>query len=435
MPEMSEQQKLERRKLERAIVATLLGDPTKYPHAAAKLRSEYFSDRLCRRIFFVQDELYHLENVEPSASNLLASGKLTHDESSQLTEVSLEEDRFNLPMLIHRLCEMEAGSRCKAAQDQADRQEDVFKRLATLREGLTAAESVIQGANRKTKSESIDGVLLRASERASGKRRPFATGFSTIDAMLEGGLSEGGLSFVGGYPGEGKTSFALAIAVHEARIGVQTEFLEGEMTEDEIHDRAARMFYGGDLVSWLKEYDKLPLEIVPMTDRSPGRLLAAVEYGVVKGARFLVVDYLQCFASQERETDRHYLAIKNLSAQLRGLLLRHAEKGSMVHIMALSNLNRTEAGSGRPGLFSLYGSSGLGHDCTEALMIYSDNTENARLQEAQTGHRAVTVELVKARKGQRGPVNFTFYGSSQIFSEGRAESFAGFTLAGGNGHG
>jgi replicative DNA helicase len=175
-----------------------------------------------------------------------------------------------------------------------------------------------------------------------------------------------------------------------------------------------------------------------MMERKPGRLLASVEYAAVNGARLVIVDYLQCFANQERETDKHFLSIKHLSAQLRAQLLRHSETGKMLHVMALSSLNRSEASSGRPGLASLFGSSGLSHDCTESIMIYSENSEDARMKEALTGQRPVIVEIVKARNGQRGPVGFTFFGEPQRFEEQNArEIFAGFTLEipGGSGHG
>jgi replicative DNA helicase len=315
---------------------------------------------------------------------------------------------------------MESAERLWASDKAADGEADIFKKLALKLDGLTAAESVLQGAVRRTKHESIRGVIQREEERASGKRAPFATGFPSVDAMLCGGLSEAGLSFLGGYAGEGKTSFALAIAIHAARQGIKAEFIEGEMTEDELHDRAARMLHGRtrpDFARWLEEYEQLPLDVVALSDRTPGRLLSAVEYAVVGGARFLVVDYLQAFAQMQSETGQHYLAIKNLSAQLRALTLRHAEKGTLIHVMALSNLNRSEAAGWRPGLSSLYGSSGLAHDCTEAFMVNSENSEDARRAEALTGRRTVTVEIVKARNGQRGPLPFTFDGSRQRFEE------------------
>jgi hypothetical protein len=73
--------------------------------------------------------------------------------------------------------------------------------------------------------------------------------------MLKGGLSEGGLSFLGGFAAEGKSSFALSVAIHATRNGIKTEFLEGEMPADELHDRAARMCHSGGLVQWLDEYE------------------------------------------------------------------------------------------------------------------------------------------------------------------------------------
>jgi replicative DNA helicase len=285
---------------------------------------------------------------------------------------------------------------------------------------VSTAEGVIQRASHKSKHERINDVLARWHKEASGAVTKFPAGFARMDSMLNGGFSPAGLSFVGGYAGEGKSDFALSVAIHLARAGVNVSFLEGEMPEDELHDRAARMTSGPGSkarLDWLAEYESLPLDFLLLSDRTPSRLLGAAERAVLDGARFVVVDYLQTFSQIERDADKHYLAIKNLSAQLRALLLRQAEKGVMLHIMALSNLNRSEAGSGRPGLSSLYGSSGLAHDCTEAIMVYSENSESARFQELQTGERSVTVEVVKARNGRRGPLPFVFTGGHHRFRE------------------
>lgn len=52
-------------------------------------------------------------------------------------------------------------------------------------------------------------------------------------------------------------------------------------------------------------------------------------------------------------------------------------------------------------------------------MLHSEAGEEDRLQETLTGRRIVTVEVVKARNGQRGPLPFTFDGQLQRFEEER----------------
>jgi RecA/RadA recombinase len=399
--------------IEHGIIGTVLIDPKHLPHIMARIRSEYFTDTLCRQVFEVASELYN-SSVEPSLQNVRASGKMSEEQMVGLSPILARADFFDLNLLTHILCEQEAKMRLDLGLEAARQAVDTFRAVTLAQDACQAAQAVLLGAARMTKGERIDRVALRFSEETRGKVTRFPTGFPTLDRMLRGGLSEAGLSFVGGYAGEGKTSFALAIAVHLAQLGTKVEFLEGEMPEYELHDRAARMLHGqgnGGRLLWLKEYEALPLDLILLPDRTPHKLLASVEYAAVNGARFIVADYLQAFAQQQNETDRHYLSIKNLSADLRALVLRHAEKGEMIHVMALSNLNRSELARGPggrrmpPGLGSLYGSAGLAHDCTEAIMVYSEDEE--RLREATTGQRSVTVEVVKARDAMRGPLPST----------------------------
>ena len=409
--------KRNRTEIERAIIGTILADPGQLSPIASRIRADYFADGFCQRVFEAAQEL-HRANVEATPENLGASGTLEAADTRELFAVIAEANAYDIRVLTLALCEEEATSRLRGGLELAGREEDPFEAVTRARAGCQAAESVLLGAIRRTKAQRIDRVLLHFREQAEGKRTPFPTGFPTLDTMLNGGYSEAGLSFCGGYAGEGKTSFALAVAVHLARRGVKVEFLEGEMPEHELHDRAARMLYGAGEQrrhDWLAEYKDLPIDILLLADRTPAKLLASVDYAVVNGARFIIVDYLQAFAQMQSDTDRHYLAIKNLSAQLRSLVLRYAENGTMIHVMALSNLNRNEMQRGRPGLASLYGSSGLAHDCTEALMIHSE--EKTRTLELMSGRRDVTVEVVKARNGRRGPLPFLFDGALQRFTE------------------
>lgn len=409
----------DRARLERTIAASWLLEPAAFPVVRGKIQEAYFADGFARRLFEVSTTLSQM-NVEASATNIAASGKLSEDETVQLAEVLTLADGTNLRMLLLRLCEIHAAGCLNSGLQAAARTEDVFQALEIARIAVTAGEGVIQRAAHKAKPERINEVLARWHREATGATARFPSGYELLDSLLNGGFSPAGLSFAGGYAGEGKTTLALAIAIHLARTGVNVMFLEGEMPEDELHDRAARMTKGAGTrgrLDWLEEYEALPLDFLLLADRTPSRLLGAAERAILDGARFVVVDYLQAFSQIERETDKHYLAIKNLSAQLRALVLRHAERGVMLHIMALSNLNRSEAGSGRPGLSSLYGSSGLAHDCTEAIMVYSENSETARFEEMRTGERPVTLEVVKARNERRGPLPFLFMGALQRFRE------------------
>jgi hypothetical protein len=155
-----------RRHIERAIVATVLSDPQQLPRIEGKVQLSYFVDPLCKAIFSAQRDLYHLENVEPDAANILASGKLSYEDASQLIDLTMEEDRYNLALLAFRLCEMEADRKRIEAQRDAETKGDNFEKLSTLEAGITSERSVLEGAKRKEKREHINDVLARAHERA-----------------------------------------------------------------------------------------------------------------------------------------------------------------------------------------------------------------------------------------------------------------------------
>lgn len=410
----------ERQSIEAAIVATTLQYPEDFADIVTQIHPEYFGDSTCRRTFEVQTEI-HKANTDPSMQNVLASGKLSREDQDELiAHIVHQERRTDLRILIRRLSELEAQDRLRRGLSQALGTTDVFKSLQITSTALTAADAVIQGTLRRSKEARLAEVRKRLDDKAVSKCTPIPTFFPIIDAMLKGGLSPAGVSFLGGYPGEGKTSFALTIAVNAARQGIPTLVVEGEMMEMELHSRAARTFHGPErehLDAWLDEYARLPLDIFMLSERTPRRLLGCLEQAANNGSRLLVVDYMQAFAALAAETDRYFQSIKLLSAELRALALRQSERGNFVHIMALSSLNRSEASAGRPTLASLYGSSGLAHDCTEAFIIYSGNDKEARMSEMRTGYRSTTIEIVKARAGIRGPISFEFHGASQRFSE------------------
>lgn len=159
---------------------------------------------------------------------------------------------------------------------------------------------------------------------------------------------------------------------------------------------------------FISEMYKLPFEPVIISERTLSNLVDAVRTEIHDGSKLIFIDYLQVFAQKSGRTSE-FEGIKIASETLRGLSLRH-----QVHICAASAFNRNESTQDRPTLNSLYGSSGLGHDATVAMIVYGEQND---VPELLTPLRNVVLGVVKNRGGARGTISLKYHLDSQRMEE------------------
>lgn len=398
------------------------------------LLPEYFPDRQDALTFEAASSLAR-EGIPPNALNLANSGKLGNNAEVRLVELGNAHSGFEDAGILIRCLVEEWGKRQIRDLGERSTKADFFDLLQQLDCLSMSIGRAVTALERRSKESQVQAVDRYFQDKRAGRIRMISTGWPSLDGPLKGGLSDSGLSYLVAPAGFGKTSFALAVAIHAARFGFPVHFIQGEMTEAQMHRRATLITQGADpeidagaWARWIADYlHKLPLRIEVLTERTPSGAIRECQQAAADGARLIVLDYLQVFSelSGERIVDasKEFLAIRHLSRRLRQFALKTG-----AHVLAISARNRNEDGR-RPTLSTLYGGTGLEHDCTEAFILrrYADtlteydDAEKKRRLEAVEQERAVCpmiLDIAKARDAITGPLRFTYNKQTQRFCEG-----------------
>ncbi|MBN2742722.1 MAG: AAA family ATPase [Marinilabiliaceae bacterium] len=272
--------------------------------------------------------------------------------------------------------------------------------------GKTTAEQLATDAPKEIK-ELLPTVLEEVRAKSNGDVIGLTTGFPTLDTHL-GGLVGGRVYIIGGRPGQGKTSVALNMAVHNAMSGVNCLFVSLEQT---AIDLAAKVLAGqANIGHGTLERGELNSTQWQNLDLGVGRLCSAkgklhvsdklknIEHlaAIVRkskkcnGLGLVVVDYLQLIPSTTKGTVREQ-EIATISRAIK--LLAMAEN---LPIIALSQLNR-EA-KGEPRLNQLRESGSLEQDADVVLLVYRPSLDGDESARADYGELIVA----KNRRGTLG---------------------------------
>lgn len=218
------------------------------------------------------------------------------------------------------------------------------------------------------------------------------TGIRHLDGMI-GGFHPGDLVILGGRPGMGKSSLALAFALNAARDGFGVAFSSLEMTPDSLAlraiseetDRRGRGVAYADARRGVMSDDdfdtfryaavdihQLPIRIIPPTVRDLGGLYSAVrrtlKHFEAKEIPFgaLVVDYLQLLRVERRS---RFEEITEISIALKQMALQFN-----IPVIALSQLSRQveQREDKRPMMSDLRESGQLEQDADLILFCYRD---------------------------------------------------------------
>jgi replicative DNA helicase len=415
----ADEQELERKQTELDLIGILLVRPNELQDLIRSIKPELF--KYCRRYIDAILKTYDKgENID--VKNVCLVGNLNGDEVIELTEITKDVSRLTNPsLLLGKLREYLQGDkiaelrlRLKAGERSTDDE------VNDIRASLQEIESIGR-ANMPNKKELLSG-FIEYCQKSDSER--IQTPFNTLNKMLNGGLSLGGYTLLGGTPGSGKTSFMLEIGLNAAKQGKKVAFIEGEMEANEILERLGGIDTGKEINLFKKNYEQhikpfnaefyeLPFEIIPLFDRNLDNLMKEVKYWANDGAKLIFIDYLQVFPPKRAYKDE-FMEIRETSRRLRELALMHN-----VHIFVASSLNRSEANANKISpdkisLNSFYGSSGLGHDCSLGLILSGEQSE---IDEFIKPERMVKLHVVKNRSGARGDITLKYYLRSQRFEE------------------
>lgn len=291
-------------------------------------------------------------------------------------------------------------------------------------DALAAAESVVQEAiagggakGLKPAADVLVGVLDAIDNPMPERIIP--TGFSSIDALIRGGMRGGNQIILAARPSVGKTALALAIArnILETQAGVL--FVSYEMTAAEIVERLIAIVSAipmddfrrmrNSVQDAARQIDRLPLYV---DDSQPNinQLCATIRIASRKGVRLVVADYLQLIPPEDSRAMRE-TQVASVSRKLKQVALSCG-----VTVLALSQLNRQveNRDNPRPRLSDLRESGAIEQDADIVGMLWRPNKDGGPDKGADN---VACVDLAKNRNGRCGQIELAWHGPTATFAE------------------
>lgn len=350
---------------ERGILGAILLDNAAYDQAASKISAEAFSLDSHRRIFLRMQELF--EDGKPIDFNTLTEQLGRHGEIESVGGVvyvtSLADgiprvknishyceivlDKFISRQMIHV-----ANAAIASAYEQSDSGKRTLEYFVDSLLNLQA-NGVKEFA--VTPKEFSDQVLanMAAMREHHSRLVGFSLGMESIDHRTTG-VRKKELCVIGGRPGQGKTSWALQIAIHNCVRGLPVAFFSLEMDKESLLQRVYSCHGdieftklrtpflmtdvdGYGLVRVKEKVDEWPLYIDDDSSGENGLTLPELCSRIrllkrQKGVELFIIDYLQLIGSVGKDQREKIMRIVRR--------LRRLAKSENIAIILLSQMPR-----------------------------------------------------------------------------------------------
>jgi replicative DNA helicase len=268
--------------------------------------------------------------------------------------------------------------------------------------------------------------------RMSGAIKPVRTGYTDLDARLDGGLERGTLTVVAARPGMGKTAFGLGIARNASHDGVGL-FFSMEMSRTQVSDRnvsaIAKIPQG-----WLRKPSDNP-----STEGVDHRNWTAISHAIAKTREMnLIVDYKTGMNTIEirakaRKVRRQaggldVIVIDQLSfitgghseksyeavgEHTRALVALAKELDCAVILLCQLNRECEKRPNKRPIMADLAMSGSIEQDAANILFLYRDEKYHPDTPD----HGVCEVNCEKLRQGEPGTVALAYIGEQTRFDD------------------
>lgn len=421
---------------ERAVLGAILLDNSAYDQANSKLSVEAFSLDSHRKIFLRMQELF--ESGTPIDFNTLTEqlGKRKEIESvggvayiTALTDglprvkniqsyCDILIDKFISRQIIHA-----SNSATAAAYEQADSGK---RMLEYLLENLLALQSNGIKEFALTPGEFSDQVFANMTEMREKKTRliGFSLGLDGINHKTTG-IRKKELAIIGGRPGQGKTSWALQIAIDNCLSGIATAFFSLEMDKESLLQRVyscrGQIDFTRIRVPFLlqdmdlyalgqikQEVDSWPLYVDDDANGETGMSLSELCSRIrllkrQKGVRLFIIDYLQLIAAAGKDERGKIMRIVRR--------LRRLAKAEDIAIIALSQMPRPKDHNmnKRPTMYDLL-ESGEIEQAAHLVMLpwWSTDDEGQYIEEK-------VIVIAKQRNGETWDEPVRYIGKFQKY--------------------
>jgi len=336
--------------------------------------------------------------------------------------------------------------------DLPTRHSAYIEQASRLREQVVASFPADESAS--AIPAAIERMWSRYEAIREGKKPPLlATGFESIDQLLDGGMEADQLIVLGGRPAHGKSALSSQIALHVAQQGYPVLIWSGEMSVDQLtrrllsvlsdvpasNMRSGQMSMAGveAVVAAERKLKSLPLEIEDRAGMSIDELVARAEkFAQNRPLGLIVADHLHLIsASAHVERQGSVAILSDISGKLKRLA-----KDLHWPVLLLSQLSRAVEGreDKSPQLADLRGSGSIEQDADVATFIYRpemtiasaepirrsnesaetfDDRKTAweEMRRREAGHAQFIA--AKVREGTPGAVDLRFNGTLTKFTE------------------
>lgn len=411
---------------EKAVIGALINHPSCYYEVGNILKAHIFTVPKYRAIFeAVSDMLFNGQAIdvctlaeymiEKPAKGVTVENwpyEVTEISQSVATSATVYSNASNLNDLWQR--RQVLLNLHNLADGAADRTKDITD---TISEAAEKMQSISDNAvtDISTAADALDELETMLIAQIKGEGAGVKTGFVCFDER--GGLKPTHLNVIGAYPGQGKSSIALQMAVNVAVEGDPIAFYTMEMSKAELMARAAAADAGLNVSTMLNSPEQLTQEEWQRFRTSKARLAGLPIYfnekattsieDILCSARTFVrrnkirgifVDYLQIMSTSRRDK-------KSSREEFYGdvvRMLKNLAKQENIFVVLLSQLSR-DHDSKEPSPDYLRGSGQILEGCDNCYLIFRPEATGSRYSGKYSNvdpKGTAQIQVCKCRNGQ-----------------------------------
>lgn len=207
--------------------------------------------------------------------------------------------------------------------------------------------------------------LAEAAElEAQDTSATIESGFSELDACMDGGFREGDFTIVSGIPGDGKTTLCRMLTLNFAEKNIPSLWFSHEMTTRELWDSFQKMGAKTDLISYVPE----------ILQEDMDWMFANIDQAIAQhGTKVVFIDTLGDIVrsvKNQQELGNYATYLAQLCKDLR----KYAIKNKIMIIAVAHAIKQTRSGSNETNNSDIANSNGIAAAATNIFHVWRDNS-------------------------------------------------------------
>ena len=278
----------------------------------------------------------------------------------------------------------------------------------------------------QTTTEILNEIEIEEEQQINSKF--VATGFKSLDNLLNGGIYAQQLVILGARPAIGKTTFAQNVILNAAQKGKKCLFLSLEISKKSVMYKflssltsleywrfVKKIFRQSDYESVIrakKQIKKMQISVNDSSYLNINQINQIVKQQIQKNpVDLVVVDYVQIVKGDFSKNKNEASVIKEVTTSLKAIAKQYD-----VGVLALAQVNRqaVQSSKSEPTINDFKSSGGIEEDADVAIIMHRE-----RVQDKNEGYFSKQGKLIvaKNRYGATGEVGIFFDGQFNRMGE------------------